>query len=192
MTIGVLGFTDKRPILYPLVKLLEATGDVIVITDDRHFKRLIEDYSSLGHLGNIMICVTDATPDEVWEEIELEADDFDHVIFDLRDTIHEDIQLYIHVKGSDFEDGEEDLLECIDEYTEFKLMYDGKTDKAKDTINIPINLKIISSIEVLENKKILLPSPSNKVNMELAKLLAPHLDIKTKDALKILKRGWQA
>lgn len=191
MRIGVLGFTDKRPILYPLMKLLQATGDVIVITDDCHFKRLIEDYSSLGHLGNIMICVTDATPDEVWEEIELEQNDFDHVIYDLRDTIHEDIQFYIHVKGSDFEDGEEEFLECVDDYIEIKLMYDGKQDKSKDTINIPITLKLISTLEVLENKNLLLPLPSKKINLAIAKLISPNIDIKMKDAIKILKKGWQ-
>ncbi len=162
MRIGVLGFTDKRPILYPLMKLLQSTGDVVVITDDRRFKRLLEDYASPGHLGNIMICVTDATPDEVWEEIDHSEDDFDHVIYDLRDTLHEDIDMYIHIKGSDFEDGEKDFLECVDTYTSIKLMYDGKPERTKETINLPITLKLLSTLEVLENKKCIITYAKQK------------------------------
>lgn len=192
MRIGVLGFTDKRPILYPLMKLLQYTGDVVVITDDRRFKRLLEDYTSPGHLGNIMICVTDATPDEVWEEIDHRENDFDHIIYDLRDTLHEDIDMYIHVKGSDYEDGEKDFLECVDAYTPIKLMYDGKPDRTKETMNIPITLKLLSTLEILENKKVLLPLPSPKVNKAIAKLIATHLSLKMSDALKLLRKGWQS
>lgn len=192
MRIGVLGFTDKRPILYPLMKLLQSTGDVVVITDDRRFKRLLEDYASPGHLGNIMICVTDATPDEVWEEIDHSENDFDHVIYDLRDTLHEDIDMYIHVKGSDFEDGEKDFLECVDTYTSIKLMYDGKPERTKETINLPITLKLLSTLEVLENKNVLLPMPSKKINKVIAKLIAPVIKIKMSDALKLLRKGWQS
>ncbi len=190
MRIGVLGFTDKRPILYPLMKLLQATGDVIVITDNRHLKRLIPDYASIGHIANIMMVISDASPDEVWDEMDLEDGNYDHVIYDLRDNLDEAIEFYIHVKGSDFEDGEEDFLECIDDYKRIKLMYDGKQDKNKETYNIPISLKLISTLEILENKKLLLPMPSKKINQSIAKMMAPHLNIKFKDAVKLLTKGW--
>lgn len=192
MQIGILGFTDKRPILYPLMKLLHYVGDVIIITDDRRFRRLLEDYDLTGHLANIMIHVTDATPDEVWEEIDEDESDFDYIIYDLRDTLHEDIELYIHVKGSDYEDGEEDFLECVDDYIPFKLMYDGKVDNDKKTISLPITLKLLATLEVLENKKVLLPLPDAKINKNLAKLMAPKLNIKLNDALKLLRKGWQS
>ena len=69
MQIGVYGYTDKRPIIYALMKLLQKTGDVALFSNNRHYKRLLENGESTGHMANIMISISDASPDEVFEEI---------------------------------------------------------------------------------------------------------------------------
>lgn len=191
MKIGVLGFTDKRPILYALLKILQATGDVVMISDDRHFKRLLKDNAPLGHLLNILICVTDATPDEVWAEIGHEQDDFDHVVYDVRTTLPDDVDLYIHVNGSSLDEGEEDILECIEAYRKVKLVYDGKVSADKSTLNIPVYSSIIANVELIENKKVLTPFKDKKLNKVMASLVAKPLGMTEKDAVAILGRGWK-
>jgi hypothetical protein len=191
MIIGVLGYTDKRPVLYSLLKILQSTGDVIMITDDRHFKRLLKDNAPLGHLLNILICVTDATPDEVWAEIGHEQDDFDHVVYDVRTTLPDDIDLYIHVNGSSLDDGEEDLLECIEEYRKVKIAYDGKPSIDKGTLNIPVYPNTIANVELIENKKILTPFKDKKLNKVITSLVAKPLGLTNKDAVALLSRGWK-
>lgn len=191
MKIGVLGYTDKRPVLYSLLKILQATGDVVMISDDRHFKRLLKDDAPLGHLLNILICVTDATPDEVWAEIGHEQDDFDHVVYDIRATLPDDVDLYIHVNGSSLDEGEEDLLECIEEYKKVKIAYDGKYSMDKNTLNIPVYLNTIANVELIENKKILTPFKDKKLNKAIASLVAKPLGLSNKDAAALLSRGWK-
>ncbi|WP_105614125.1 hypothetical protein [Vallitalea okinawensis] len=188
MLIGVLGYTDKRPVIYALMKILQATGDVAVITSNRHYKRLLEDHASFGHMANIMIAVTDATPDEVFHEIEHTQDDFDHIIFDIQDTVPEKVDLMYYVKGYDYEEGEKDFLDCIGEYTTVNMMYGGRSEKG--SINVPLTLSLISTIEVIESKKILMGIPSKSLNQGLARGLAGVLSLGYKEAMKILTRGW--
>lgn len=191
MKIGVLGYTDKRPVLYSLLKILQATGDVVMITDDRHFKRLLKDNAPLGHLLNILICVTDATSDEVWAEIGHEQDDFDHVVYDVRTTLPDDVDLYIHVNGSSLDEGEEDLLECIEEYRKVKIAYDGKSSVDKDTLIIPVYSNTIANVELIENKKILIPFKDKKLNKVIASLVAKPLGLTAKEAIALLNRRWK-
>jgi hypothetical protein len=189
--IGVLGYTDKRPVLYSLLKILQTTGDVVIITDDRHFKRLLKDNASLGHLLNILICITDAAPDKVWAEIGHEQDDFDHVIYDVRTTLPDEVDLYIHVNGSSLDEGEEDLLKSIEGYKKVKIVYDGKPAIDKDTMNIPVSSNTIANVELIENKKILNPFKDKKLNKVIASLVAKPLGLTNKDAIVLLNRGWK-
>lgn len=191
MIIGVLGYTDKRPVLYSLLKILQATGDVVMITDDRHFKRLLKDNAPLGHFLNILICVTDATPDEVWTEIGHEQDDFDHVVYDIRTTLPHDIDLYIHVSGSSLDEGEEDLLECIEEYRKIKIAYDGKFSNDKNTLNIPVYSNTVANVELIENKKILPPFKDKKLKKAIASFVAKPLGLSEKNAIVLLNRRWK-
>jgi hypothetical protein len=162
-----------------------------MVTDDRHFKRLLEDNAPLGHLLNILICVTDATPDEVWTEIGQEQDDFDHVVYDLRTTLPSEIDLYIHVNGSSLDEGEEDLLKSLDEYKKVKIVYDGKPAIDKNTLNISVSSNTIANVELIENKKILSPFKDKKLNKVIASLVAKPLGLTNKDAIALLNRGWK-
>ena len=42
MILSVIGDTDKRPIMYTLLKVCQYLGDVLLVTNDRHYARLIE------------------------------------------------------------------------------------------------------------------------------------------------------
>ena len=43
MIISVIGETDKRPFMYTLLRICQYMGDVLLVSDDRHYKRLIEE-----------------------------------------------------------------------------------------------------------------------------------------------------
>ena len=72
MIISVIGETDKRPFMYTLLRICQYMGDVLLVSDDRHYKRLIEEPEEdvevyAGHFQNTFIVVTDKTPDEAMQ-----------------------------------------------------------------------------------------------------------------------------
>jgi hypothetical protein len=191
MRIVVLGYTDKRPVLYSLLKVLQSTGDVALITDDRHFQRLIESSSPVGHLLNIFICVTSVSPDEVWAEVGYSPEDFDHVVYDVHGVLPENADKFMHVCGSQLDEGEAELLECIEQYTKVKLMYDGKELKEKGSYNLPVTLNVISNTELIENKKILNPYSDRKFRSVMAKAFKDIVGLSERSILNLLGRGWK-
>lgn len=188
MIIGVHGYTDKRPVIYALMKLLQSTGDVALFSNNRHYKRLLENGESQGHMANILIAISDASPDEVFEEVGYSVDDFEHIIFDIQDTIPDHLSLIIYVKSYEPNEDEQSFLDILGNYQTIKITYDGK--RQKDAINVIPVSQIWKSLEEIENYRILSPIPSAELNKGIAGILAPLLNIKLKTALTILTRRW--
>jgi len=188
MQIGVFGYTDKRPVIYPLLKLLQSTGDVALFTNNRHYKRLLQPGETQGHLANIMVAVSDASPDEIFEVVGYTSDDFEHIVFDVQDTIPENLSLALHVKSFAPDEDEQSFLDALGPCTTVKMLYDRK--KEKDAINVMPLAPLWKHAEEIESYRILPPSPSKELNKGLAKLLASHLNISLKSAHMLLTRRW--
>ncbi|MFB9277209.1 hypothetical protein [Cohnella cellulosilytica] len=188
MQIGVYGYTDKRPVIYALLKLLQATGDVALFTNNRHYKRLLQPGESQGHFANIMIAVSDASPDEIYEEIGYTANDFEHVVFDIQDTIPDDLSLVLHVKSYAPNEDEQSFLELLGSCHTIKLTYDGKREK--EAINVAPLTTLWKSVERIETYRLLLASPSKELNQGLAALMAAHLNMSVKNTRLLLTRRW--
>lgn len=188
MLIGVYGYTDKRPVIYALMKLLQATGDVALFTNNRHYRRLLVHGETQGHMANIMIAVSDASPDEIFEEVGYTVDDFEHIIFDIQDTIPDNLSMILYVKTYAPSEEEQSFIDILGACHFIKMTYDGKRDK--DAINVIPLSAIWRSVEQIEAHRILCPIPSKELNKKLAVLLAPDLKISAKNAHTLLTRRW--
>ena len=55
MNITVLGYTEKRYIIYPLLKCLRQRGKVALFSNNRAFTRLTEGNLEVGYVNDIFI-----------------------------------------------------------------------------------------------------------------------------------------
>lgn len=128
MIITVLGQTDKRAVLYTMLKMGEYLGDCAVVTSLRRFKRLTEDPTEdIGSYRNIDVFVGDYTADDVWERIGHAPFDYDYTFLD--NIYTEDTQLVIYVKGAGVDELDQPNLDALepDEYVTIKM---GKAEPA--------------------------------------------------------------
>ena len=179
MVISVVGRTDKRPVIYTLMKLFQALGDCCVLTHDRHLRRLIEDSGGdLGHFQNILIAVSDASPDEIFLEMGYRKIDFEYIIFDCTDMIPDDSDLVIWVGGADgITEDDETLLSMYPGYKECNLGF-GKG-------SIPYTAEMFKACEEIEGfKHLALPSP--QIASRLATFLTELLNMPVRDILKVV------
>lgn len=143
MIIGLVGNTDNRVILYPLIKLAESRGDVAVISNNRHLRRLLADPTEeTGYYGNVLVAVTEMHPEDVWDALEINPKEYDTVIYDLGVTgIIEGVDKYIYIQDYGTDESEGEFLEALTdegEYTTVRLSYDGKRDKKAQNIRMTI------------------------------------------------------
>lgn len=128
MQLGLYGSTDKRPLVYALFKVLQNYGDVCFITKNRQYLRLTKERESGGHYQNVMIITTDASYDEVWEEIGYNPDDFSHVIYDMELEIPDNLDLTIACRTMVKDEYEDEALTWMNSpIEEVKFDYDNES-----------------------------------------------------------------
>lgn len=191
MILGLLGNTDNRLVMYSILKILENKGDVVLITPNEHLLRLLEDPDSrMGYFGNTLIVVTSLSADEVWEDIGHVEFDFDHIIYDLKNTVADSVQTYIHCYDYGIDENEEDFLNMIKDFTEIehiKLSYDGKRDKTHN--NVRVTFKDVQAITKAEHLGELGSIQNKTLTDTLAKLIGKQIKADAKAMSAMLKKG---
>lgn len=184
MVLSVIGETDKRPFMYTLLKMCQALGDVLLVTNNRHYARLIEepeeDIDGLaGYFQNVFIAVTDSTPDEASQEIGYNANDYEYIIYDHKVDATGDCILYI--AGEEMSEEENEMLSYLEEDTDYKVISFGFGKKNK----IPYTAKMFMNCEIVESKKILLPIDA-KITSILAKIMSEYIGMPAKSLEKVV------
>lgn len=181
MIISLIGLTDRRPVIYTLLKLLQPSGDILLITNERHYARLIEDEESIGitagHFKNTLIVVSDATPDEASSEIGYSLEDFEYIIYD--NKYYDKADLTIFVKGANVSQEELDIVEYLDknEYSTLELGFGKKC--------VPYSVKMFQNVEKIEAYQHLLLVDSKLANAVI-KLLAPAMHVSEKELIRVV------
>ena len=178
MVIAVIGQTDKRPVIYTLMRLFQKLGDCALITSDRHLKRLIESGDSYGHFQNIFIAVTDATQDEVFADIGYSTQDFENFIFDCTDQIPDFANMVIYVGGAGGKSEDEETL--LDMQSEYKTINLGFGEKC-----IPYTTDMFKAVETIEGLKHFVPINA-QIAQRLATFLTDPLKIPAKDIVQVV------
>lgn len=191
MIIAMTGYTDKRYLLYPLLKVLQAMGDTLLISDDRRFLRLTENGENPGHLQNTMIYVTDSAPEDVWGELQQEPADFTHVVYDVKQFLPEDkLDLVLICETMGYEDGEEDFLSLVEGRSQtVHFAFDKKRSPDKDVLNLFITPEMVSQVEFTEVYKLFQPVTNADILKILAAEIGPDLGLTRSTLSKVLKGG---
>lgn len=174
MIVAVYGHTDKRPVIYTLMKLFQKLGDTCLVSDDRHYRRLLQDGEMSGHYQNIFLAITDASPDEVFAEMGYDVQDFENMIFD--NTIPNDADVIIFVEGIEVTEEEKETLDYLDNYVTIGFGY-GKN-------SVPYTVDIFKNIEIVEGKK-MLKEIDKKMTKKIATALSKNLNMPVANICKV-------
>lgn len=177
MIVAVYGKTDKRPVIYTLMKLFQKLGDTCLVSDDRHYTRLLNDGENVGHYQNVFVAVSDAMPDEIFEEIGYTDEDFENFIFD--NTIPDNADLIIFVEGCEISEIEKETLEYIENYITIGLGF-GKN-------SVPYSVDMFKNVELVEGKKLLV-EVDKKLTKKIADALSKTLNMPASAICKVVSK----
>lgn len=183
MVLSIIGETEKRPFIYTLLKMCQTFGDVLLVTSDRRYARLIEEPEDdidgmAGYFQNVFIVVTDSTPDEASMEIGYNLDDYECVIYDHKVDATGDCIIYI--AGAEMSESENEMLSYLEEGTDYTTIGFG-FGKNK----IPYTTKMFMNCELVEAKKVLLPIDPH-ITTAVAKCLSKDLNMPVRALEKIV------
>ena len=184
MKIVIYGLTDTRPVVYTLLKMLQPMGNIVLHTENPHYKRLIENNLEIGDLENIFLVVSQDTLEEILELLEMDMEGFDYVLYD--SIIPEEFDVLIHVCGvniSDYESSEvEDFFSGEAEgFSAYKLNL-GFGDK-----HVPYSLEMFTNIEKIEAFRSLM-EVDRRLTKYLANIMQKHLNTPANTLGKVVSK----
>jgi hypothetical protein len=130
MKVAVLGFTDKRVVMLSLLALLQASGEVLFITPNEHYRRLIEGFTDSGSYGNCTVVVSHLLPDDAIEEYGIQPFDYEHTLIDCYGDVQTEVDKVLYVVSNYINDDERELLVSLEDIHPLYFFYSEK-DKRK-------------------------------------------------------------
>lgn len=82
MKIGIIGLSDKRHIIYTLVRVLGGLSNTIIFTPNKQYLQMSEDLLTDFELNDVRVVVYDCDIDELDEE-EYELSTYEFVVYDI-------------------------------------------------------------------------------------------------------------
>lgn len=79
MNISITGTADKRPIVYPLLYVLNILGSTLFLTNDTDYRRLMAG-TEKGEIGNIYLNASARMNDGIINRYEKMSKDFEHCV----------------------------------------------------------------------------------------------------------------
>jgi len=204
---NLLGKGDRRIVLYPLMKLTQTLGDVLLISNDPHVLRLSDTGENGGSYQNILVYYVDfekSSVDDFWMTSGRSPETFSCVIVDGMPDPEAKITLYIKTADMTDDDREEmDYLEnpiLIDPWNPKDVCFDANTLYALEEFEAlrdmcPISTKLSAKLAAPLSKALkiaetnvagMLNKPSNRTPGKVRKMQPSFTDRLT-DKLKNLQ-----
>lgn len=188
MKIGIIGLSDKRHIIYTLVRILGGLSTTVIFTPNKQYLYMSEDMMQDFELNDIRIVVYDCDIDEITEE-EFELSTYEFIIYDILTYIPNelDVALILDNREKYIESLEDNGLEDISIFTaegfsSSDALFDEKQIKVPHASLIEPALLRAGRFD----KHIYVGLPSTKEDREA--IVAKHLENKTlADGLTIEK-----
>lgn len=148
MYIAIKSEMDSRVVLYPLMRALRSYGSILVISNNKYVRRLIDD-EEFATFRNISIIVDElGAADDVYEEFGIAPGDYDFIIIDNMGAV--DYDTCFILRGSKCsEDFEEDIerIKASDDVNKVAIAKFGRQVKPKKEVKVKETVEVMDSSE---------------------------------------------
>ena len=184
MNICLLGFTDKRPVFYSLLKALGQVGRTLFITPNLQYSQLSESYEQDFEVMGARIICEPISFGEILAEIEQE--EYNYIVYDCLVEIPEKVDIALIHDNLEYY---RDLLEGIDEETYRIFINKALTAEKANTYSMVPAALLEKTCRQIEQTKLPCPFPSSDHNKMISLLLGQILKMPPASIIKYLKRG---
>lgn len=165
--IELVGPVDKRVIAYPLFKICDVLGKVLVITDDANFRRFSENYSDNEFtVGRSDFVITPDISKAIIEELGLKLSSYDYVLIISTNSLISGNDSLVYCHGSSQLICSEDTLDGLEAVEHQDVTISMKKPNSKDALFLSIDGKAFNYVWDCEENKMFIPCK----HPELAKL----------------------
>lgn len=179
--IQLIGPVDKRVIAYPLFRICDTIGKVLVITDDANFRRFSDDYSNEFTVGNSDFYVCNDISKSIALELGIRLSSYDYVIIINTNELfpNNDCTVYCHAQSELI--CTEDVIDDIDTVEHMEIVISTSKPKEKIESFCSITSNNLDYVWSCEENKYFLPCKNAELGKISAFLFAQVLGLNSKD-----------
>lgn len=179
--IQLIGPVDKRVIAYPLFKICDTLGKVLVVTDDANFRRFSEGYVNEFTVGRSDFYVCNDISKSIMEDLGLRLSSYDYVIFITTNILLQGNDCTIYCHGQSQLICTEDVIDDIDTIDHVEITISTSKPKEKSEKFCPVTASGLSYVWTCEENKYFLPCKSQELSKMSAFLFSQVLGYSSKE-----------
>lgn len=192
-----MGPVDKRVITYPLMKVLELSGKVLVITDDSCFRRFDDLLGTDFSLGQAHFIIRPKVSAETPTEEGFREEDFDYVVYITTNELIKDCDSLVYCHGVNRSLLSDDNLDFLEEnpHSEVlispnKILEKDFENKKSKVIKVDILKDMLHYVFSCEENRTFMyqTKPGSLIPNILANVFSDTLGIPASSIAKILER----
>lgn len=185
MDIAVMGFRDKRHIMYSMLKILSPMGRTAFITTNPCYRQLSEDFSAEFEIGDTDFLVLSESLYGAADILDIESYDF--VIWDAVTEVPEKIDLSIII---DHEDLYRQAIDELSEKPKFKYVENKASAKKDEKAAVFVKASAVEDILTkIETDREFYPITSYTHNKTMGEMLSMAMGIEKSKIISYLKKG---
>lgn len=189
--IQLVGPIDKRVIAYPLFKICDNLGKVLVITDDTNFRRFSDDYSNEFTVGRSDFYVMNLVNKESVESLGLRLSSYDYVLIITTNQIIEGNDNLVYCHGQNELICSEDVLDELEVNEHIDMLISTKKPKDKEIKFCGIDSKKLGYVWDCEENKLFMPCKVPELVNICSFLFAQTLGVSKEEFSQIIARELQ-
>lgn len=155
--IELIGPVDKRAIAYPLFKICDTMGKVLVVTDDANFRRFADNYENEFTLGRSDFIVTNDVTQPFIDDIQGKFSSYDYVIIISTKDIIENTDCLVYCHGSSQMVCDETVIDNLENIEHTDVTISAQKPKTKGETFLSIESKGFKYIWDCEENKRFIP-----------------------------------
>lgn len=197
--ICILGPIDKRIITYPLIKVLDLTGKLLVVSDDACFRRFADDLGTEFMYGQSQFLITPTVTKDYASSKGYKEDEYDFVLYTTTNERFDDVDALIYCHGINKSMLDEVDLEFLEELPHKEVIISpnkipvpkGEAPKESKAIKIDLLKDCLHYVYTCEeNRSFMYQSkPGTSLPKVLEELVGDVIGLKADKIGKILERG---
>ena len=189
--IQLVGPVDKRVIAYPLFKICDNLGKVLVITDDTNFRRFSEDYSNEFTVGRSDFYVLNLVNRESIDLLDLRLSSYDYVIIITTNQIIDGNDILVYCHGQSELICSEDVIDDLDINEHLDLTISTKKPNNKESKFCGVDGKKLNYVWDCEENKLFMPCKLPELVNICSFLFAQTLNISKEEFSQIIAKELQ-
>ncbi len=187
--ICIVGPIDKRVVVYPLIKVADLVGKLLVVTDDANFRRFGDDFEKEFNRGNSdFLILNDIDDDEILENKGFRVANYDFIIYITTKSLIKDCDKYVYCHGMSKTVLPEKTLFELDKVEHTEVYITQSVLKEKGIIKVGVDKVTMGYVWGCEESRSFVPLKDSNMAKISSFLFADYIGVSQDEYKKLLLR----